>query len=855
MSQKWIRSKKWDDEHIPGSLWPVKFVLRMFSSIPLAVVLLTCVALYGALASVPVGLIALAPTLLIYGLTALVAVVLVSVLPTYVSARVMRGVGVGPGARFAAGLGLGLVLFVGAVWAWYSLVWPALKYDALTGKGLRLFPGFVEANKSVTVRRLRGMEMSELEFYGWWPLRVVLLMFVVNLVTATVRRIEFTFRNIGVLTVHSGIVTIAVGSMWYSSLKEEGDMVLQSGQPDARGMASVGPGESAFYDNTTVALWANMGRRWEMRPLRGVPRYNDYNLDAAGVGRLADGSGATMGEYTLNVPVPDGPAPGVSGVANVDADVKMRVVGYASYADLESQWVRPGTVAAANGRAKGSPTWWVRVSASAMGLERRLPFWTAQARGRVLSMGGVLGVEFTRGMPAQRWQDLQAELPAGAAHGLVLEAGGERKVVGVEAGTKAQIGGYEVEVEQLLAQPPFPIITPGYEGSQSSVAIVRVTPPAGKGVSFERYVYHRFPEINQDMLAEVNERGMPKRRDADPAIRIGYVDASVSQVYFDEVFGSEREAGGPVVRAIMRPRGGAAKVTEGMKAGSSLPIGASITMELAERWEDAVELETPVPVDAARRDNKDLGTHRHAAIAVEVSAKADGEDVKRVVWLPFAQYVFKELDQSRVVALPDGRQVVLAFGRMMRQLPGLELQLVDFQMIPHPFGGPTQDFKSELLVHRETAEGVETQESLTSLNDPLLVHVPFREKDGVPWIANMMGRAVSVVAPTQYKFSQAGWDAQGWTQTQQEAEAGLRPRAVARWTILGVGNNPGIFVIAAGAVMMGVGIPWAFYVKPLLVRREKRKIQRQLAQAARERGEKKTAGEGTSEPEAVGAQT
>ena len=44
------------------------------------------------------------------------------------------------------------------------------------------------------------------------------------------------------------------------------------------------------------------------------------------------------------------------------------------------------------------------------------------------------------------------------------------------------------------------------------------------------------------------------------------------------------------------------------------------------------------------------------------------------------------------------------------------------------------------------------------------------------------------------------------------------------FTILGVGNNPGIHVIAFGSILMGVGIPWAFYVKPWLVRREKERL-------------------------------
>jgi hypothetical protein len=68
-----------------------------------------------------------------------------------------------------------------------------------------------------------------------------------------------------------------------------------------------------------------------------------------------------------------------------------------------------------------------------------------------------------------------------------------------------------------------------------------------------------------------------------------------------------------------------------------------------------------------------------------------------------------------------------------------------------------------------------------------------------------------------------------WTQSQQMVDSGQAKRPFVRYTILGVGNNPGIHIIALGSILMGVGIPWAFYVKPLLVQRKKRKIQQQLA--------------------------
>ena len=92
--------------------------------------------------------------------------------------------------------------------------------------------------------------------------------------------------------------------------------------------------------------------------------------------------------------------------------------------------------------------------------------------------------------------------------------------------------------------------------------------------------------------------------------------------------------------------------------------------------------------------------------------------------------------------------------------------------------------------------------------------------------------AATAVAPNQYKLSQAGWDSQGWTESRAAWRRGETDRPRAAFTILQVGNNPGIYVIAAGGVLMSVGIPWAFYVKPWILRRRKRKIQMSLETGA-----------------------
>ena len=47
MSHKWRQTKAWDDAHLTGVLLPVKWVLRAFSSITQAVILMIMLALYG----------------------------------------------------------------------------------------------------------------------------------------------------------------------------------------------------------------------------------------------------------------------------------------------------------------------------------------------------------------------------------------------------------------------------------------------------------------------------------------------------------------------------------------------------------------------------------------------------------------------------------------------------------------------------------------------------------------------------------------------------------------------------------------------------------------------------------------
>jgi hypothetical protein len=154
-------------------------------------------------------------------------------------------------------------------------------------------------------------------------------------------------------------------------------------------------------------------------------------------------------------------------------------------------------------------------------------------------------------------------------------------------------------------------------------------------------------------------------------------------------------------------------------------------------------------------------------------------------------------------------------------------------MIPYAHSTQPRDFRSDLFVRKYDGRLDRWSESLssTSLNAPLLASA-FVWSAERSWLQNAVLRLADELGPFQYKLSQSGWDPTGWNQTKAQVQAGTLPRPSARFTILGVGNNPGIAIIALGGVLIGLGIPWAFYVKPWLVRRKRDRLMAQLAAAA-----------------------
>jgi len=797
MSAKWERSKAWDDQFFPAWAAPIKFLLRAFSSITLSVILLSFVLLYGVVASIPIGLLAQLPTWFVYSLT-LVATVAVLVLPAALLLR--RSLRSASGSvRFAAHFVVGLAMAGAGVALWLTAFWPLLRYDPAAHTGLRFFADFTQTYASTTLRRLPSIEMTEGEFYGWWPLRLVLILFIINLITATLRRIELRFMNLGVLTVHTGIIVLAFGSFHYQNLKEEGDVLLLAGAHPGQ----VGPPARAFMDRYRPALWVSTdGASWSIAPIPRLPRYNDF--------------GEELSDRKLAIEMPSIPP-----ADDLDDPVSIHVVGFGSYVEMVDSW-EPAPADADLTDSGGELIELDLVSSlpSAPGeLPTPRPVGTMRLPegspvDRVANIGGALFVEHVPEEDETRWSILDLPAPPETNYALVVwDELGEPKAVPVQAGDTFETDGYSIEVKNLHTSAPFPIITPGYKGADSSVAIVNVTTSAGD--TFERWVFHRYPELDQDIHG-MRDDGRPDRRPADPALKLMLLDMKVAQVY---VRGGD---------AIVRLPGGEV-TSEKLGEGHELHIGPMIAVKLTHRWANSMHADRPVVVATDRREKNAIGTFGKAAIELELSA---GDHWRQTLWLPFSQYMNIETGAIRSVDLPNGRSLRFAFSRRLHGLPGISLRLADFEMIPYIMSDIPRDYVSNVVVI-DAVRG-RTDTFVTRLNYPLIHRAPFQKRDDRPAIANVLAAVVNVIAPNRYKFSQAGWDAQGWRESQAKVEAGELERPFASFTILGVGNNPGIHIIALGSVMVALGIPWAFYIKPMIVRSKKRRLKREHAQSVQE---------------------
>src|SRR5687767_11875140 len=86
--------------------------------------------------------------------------------------------------------GLLLSLF-SSIWLGVTLLALLFVYSAIGSSGVPIHPNILDPSHWVAVRQLRPFEMTEFEWFHWWPFDLLIALICVNLVVATLRRIPF----------------------------------------------------------------------------------------------------------------------------------------------------------------------------------------------------------------------------------------------------------------------------------------------------------------------------------------------------------------------------------------------------------------------------------------------------------------------------------------------------------------------------------------------------------------------------------------------------------------------------------------------------------------------------------------
>lgn len=329
-----------------------------------------------------------------------------------------------------------------------------------------------------------------------------------------------------------------------------------------------------------------------------------------------------------------------------------------------------------------------------------------------------------------------------------------------------------------------------------SLAIVDVQGPGG--TTFTRWVFDH-PSLTRDLPSDASgaNHANATPREPDPRLHATYDPGFSTPLVI--VAGPQSQ---PLRALTLQPDGTYA--SRQVAPGDNFALG-SAGVTINSYTERAMRVQRPVIVPLEQRDRDADRSRWFSLIQVQIETP---QGMKRI-WLPYHQFALE--DQSlaapglgrynpTTVMLSDGSIVDIIFTRESRPLPN-PVALADFHLTTH-VGGYTGEVKS---IRDWTSR-------LRFWND----------KDQ-RWSQPL---SVSSNQPAEYsgfRYFQAFWDKPPQQMVGAQAEAGGL-----NFTGLGVGNRRGVAIQLAGTIIAVLGMIYAFYVKPVIKRRRRTKVLREL---------------------------
>jgi hypothetical protein len=314
---------------------------------------------------------------------------------------------------------------------------------------------------------------------------------------------------------------------------------------------------------------------------------------------------------------------------------------------------------------------------------------------------------------------------------------------------------------------------------------VRITrKDADKTATFDRNVVARFPEISPDFIEQDGQRKRIQER-VDNNIQLTFHDAQRDQFWLVE--NDTRDANKKF--EIYHRKVGGGKVDR-YPATLKTPIavkvgGTQMHFNLLEETDRAIEVARPHIIPPQQRERGQTSMDAMQMSVIEMSfSKGDIKDKR--FFVPFVQFATigdpPMGRQPTAINIPGVGQVGFLLSTTRRALP-TTVKLVDFQAIKYP--GAANSYRDYVSTLEVTDKATGQKETLTArLNEPAGSHGLY--------------------------YFQASWDG--------DLQPGIR------FSVLGVGNRPGIDTMLIGSTLIVLGIGYAFYVKPILLKKKKQAI-------------------------------
>ncbi len=687
-------------------------------------------------------------------------------------------------------------------------------------------------------------DKTDLQFFNAWPLTTLMALLVANLIVVTWRKIPLTPPRYGVWCIHSGIITLICGTAFYYHYKVEGRVRIFL-DPQA-GPSTV----DQYYDKDERSLYVRFGPEAPIEtPLPTLPRFKEYDEKLGNAGALVRRGLTGIVPVIDSDPKKDGTVvqENLATLIGCKGDLKFDVTGFYPYATTSTDFVNDPT-SKINGV---DVTLRTSTDQQVMG-----ETWLIGADPRFRFDGDTYRFDDKHAYDLEHIDGDKANA-AGVCESaekifqLVVTASGRPggdlpQTIFVQIGKTYTIGqtGYTLQVEYF--DPEWSMFG---TGEHVSAMLLKVTSPT---MTYRRMVLQDKP-LQTDFKLEGPGMGKRQKTPLDDALKVQFhlsdpfgllpIRNRVKHTLLTPTDGTElidivegisstpgeirhfangvedidinaqsAEPDPPFMRGLAPGQGPFSGPVAGAPATQPTTMQASMPANMAAAAPDAGEaanhpsirmhlerrdhlraVDSVLVVPPARRnhDDEDSGTYQLARVHVTLG------DWSQDVLVPYANDAGDRLQQDTWrggYVSPPGAIVPLQLqlGNRRRPLP-VGLTLRRFECVPYP--GATADTPNAIM--RDFI-------STVTLTDPV-------NGDETTEVAQMNH-------PIYYRngawlFFQSGFD----------------PSPGHHWSILGVGNRPGVNIMIAGCLMIFVGLAYAFYVKPIIIQRMK---QNALAKAA-----------------------